>query len=276
MNNHKGLFTTGEFAKLFGVKKQTLFHYDDIGIFKPEIIGNNNYRYYSYTQIETFAVLLMFKELHVPLKEIKAHMENRSPEALIEILKAKNAEIDERMKKLEDAKNFVAEKIALTEEGIKAPIGEIVFEEIPDEYMIVTEYNGEGSEADVAKAVSKHFKYCQDLGISSAYSIGGIIPVASITKDSYGYSKLYTVVDSKVLMSATIHDPYVDYGGKFIACYDDKGYKNVCSICNKILYYAKKNHLKLDDSFYEDVILDDLSVGGYDNYLIKVSARIHP
>ena len=28
-------FTTGEFAKLWGVKKQTLFHYDDIGIFQP-------------------------------------------------------------------------------------------------------------------------------------------------------------------------------------------------------------------------------------------------
>ena len=33
MKNSKNYFTTGEFAKICGVKKQTLFHYDDIGIF---------------------------------------------------------------------------------------------------------------------------------------------------------------------------------------------------------------------------------------------------
>ena len=33
IENH---FTTGEFAKLCGVKKQTLFHYDEIGLLIPE------------------------------------------------------------------------------------------------------------------------------------------------------------------------------------------------------------------------------------------------
>ena len=28
-------FTTGEFAKILGVKKHTLFHYDEIGLFSP-------------------------------------------------------------------------------------------------------------------------------------------------------------------------------------------------------------------------------------------------
>ena len=49
-------FTTGEFAKLWGVKKQTLFHYDEIGIFKPAIKKPNGYRYYSYQQFEVFGV----------------------------------------------------------------------------------------------------------------------------------------------------------------------------------------------------------------------------
>ena len=40
----KGYLTTGEFAKLCGVKKQTLFHYDQIGILKPELSGENGYR----------------------------------------------------------------------------------------------------------------------------------------------------------------------------------------------------------------------------------------
>ncbi|MCY8196596.1 MerR family DNA-binding transcriptional regulator, partial [Bacillus spizizenii] len=39
----KKYFTTGEFAKLCHVKKQTLFHYDDIGLFSPEIKNENGY-----------------------------------------------------------------------------------------------------------------------------------------------------------------------------------------------------------------------------------------
>ena len=39
--------TTGEFAKLAGVSKDTLFHYEKIGLFKPEIVCKNEYRYYS-------------------------------------------------------------------------------------------------------------------------------------------------------------------------------------------------------------------------------------
>lgn len=50
-------FTTGEFAKICSVSKQTLIYYDRVGIFSPDITGSNGYRYYSYTQIETFTVI---------------------------------------------------------------------------------------------------------------------------------------------------------------------------------------------------------------------------
>ncbi len=46
MKKNKTYFTTGEFAKLFGIKKQTLFYYYQCGIFKPDLTGENGYRYY--------------------------------------------------------------------------------------------------------------------------------------------------------------------------------------------------------------------------------------
>ena len=35
--------TTGEFAKICNVKKHTLFHYDDIGLLKPDYYDKNGY-----------------------------------------------------------------------------------------------------------------------------------------------------------------------------------------------------------------------------------------
>ena len=45
----KEYFTTGEFANLCGVNKKTLFHYDNIGLFKPKKILEN---------VEKFGILV--------------------------------------------------------------------------------------------------------------------------------------------------------------------------------------------------------------------------
>ena len=39
-------FTTGQFAKLCSTTKETLFHYDSLGLLKPARVGENGYRYY--------------------------------------------------------------------------------------------------------------------------------------------------------------------------------------------------------------------------------------
>ncbi|MGQ3480213.1 hypothetical protein [Paenibacillus sp. TY11] len=42
----------------------------------------------------------------------------------------------------------------------------------------------------------------------------------------------------------------------------------------RILKFANDKGIDLHGFFYEDVLLDDLSVRGYEEYLIKVSVRI--
>ena len=58
--------------------------------------------------------------------------------------------------------------------------------------------------------------------------------------------------------------------------YDAHGYKNIHANCRRLLAYADAHGLKLDNCFYEDVILDDLSTEGYDKYLVKLSICILP
>ena len=45
--NKKIYMTTGEFARIMRITKETLFHYDEIGLFQPELTQPNGYRYYS-------------------------------------------------------------------------------------------------------------------------------------------------------------------------------------------------------------------------------------
>lgn len=105
----KQYITTGEFAKLWGIKKQTLFHYDDIGIFQPIIKQENGYRYYSYQQFEVFGVITALKELGMSLKEIKAYLDSRSPENLSQLFLQKIEDIDREIEYLKKIKHFMKE-----------------------------------------------------------------------------------------------------------------------------------------------------------------------
>ena len=53
------LFTIGQFAALHGINKKTLMWYDEIGLFKPAFIHEENgYRLYSYYQSTELEVIL--------------------------------------------------------------------------------------------------------------------------------------------------------------------------------------------------------------------------
>ena len=54
------LFTIGQFAALHGINKKTLMWYDEIGLFKPAFIHEENgYRLYSYYQSTELEVILL-------------------------------------------------------------------------------------------------------------------------------------------------------------------------------------------------------------------------
>ena len=86
MSEHfQNKISTGTFAKLCGVPKKTLLYYDEIGLFQPDHIAENGYRYYSYRQFEVLSVILALREIGMPLKEIKEYIDNRNPENMIRL-----------------------------------------------------------------------------------------------------------------------------------------------------------------------------------------------
>ena len=76
--NQERYIKTGEFAKLVGVTKHTLFYYDKIGLFSPEIKLENGYRFYSFDQLDVFDVIQTLRELDVSLEEIAEVVSKRT------------------------------------------------------------------------------------------------------------------------------------------------------------------------------------------------------
>ncbi|MBO5428470.1 MAG: MerR family transcriptional regulator, partial [Peptococcaceae bacterium] len=64
--------TVKEVSNLTGISVRTLHHYDAIGLLKPTELTEAGYRLYDDTALERLQIILLFRELQFPLKDIKA------------------------------------------------------------------------------------------------------------------------------------------------------------------------------------------------------------
>lgn len=68
--------TVKQVAKASGVSVRTLHYYDEIGLLKPAEVGDNGYRYYGREQMLRLQQILFYRELGLPLEEIRRTLDD--------------------------------------------------------------------------------------------------------------------------------------------------------------------------------------------------------
>ena len=269
----KSHFTTGEFAKLCGVTKHTLFHYDQMGVFAPAVKDEvNGYRYYSMEQRDVFQVISTLKELGIPLVEIKKYLDRRSPQELVRLLSREEKHIDKKIHELKQMKRFIHQKAKLTRQTASLDFKSMEITECPPEILVLTRLSPPIDDKGYTISAAKHVAYCEENKIYSPYAIGSMIDLNSIQQNNYdGYSYFYTQVD-KAPKHVTV---YEKPGGRYLTAYHLGGYETVNQCYRSVVEYIDKNKLTAIGFFFEDVLLDELSVKGHENYLLKISIRLH-
>lgn len=65
-------YTISKLAYISGVSTRTLRYYDQIELLKPKRVNSSGYRIYGREQVELLQQILFYRELEMPLEEIKA------------------------------------------------------------------------------------------------------------------------------------------------------------------------------------------------------------
>lgn len=97
------MMTVHEVSKLAGVSIRTLQYYDKIGLLHPTGYTDAGYRLYDDTDLERLQHILLFRELELPLKDIKAIINSsdfdrsKALEQQIELLQLKKEHIENLM-----------------------------------------------------------------------------------------------------------------------------------------------------------------------------------
>ena len=76
------MFTVKQLSRLAGVTPRTLHYYDEIGLLKPSWVGDNGYRYYGDEALVRLQQIMLYRELAMPLENIKTIMGRRDFDVL--------------------------------------------------------------------------------------------------------------------------------------------------------------------------------------------------
>jgi DNA-binding transcriptional MerR regulator len=66
------MYTVKQLAEIAGITPRTLHYYDEIQLLKPARVGENGYRYYSEESLLRLQQILFYRELDLPLDEIRS------------------------------------------------------------------------------------------------------------------------------------------------------------------------------------------------------------
>jgi DNA-binding transcriptional MerR regulator len=94
------MFTVKQLSRLAGVTPRTLHYYDQIGLLKPTQLGENGYRYYGDESLLRLQQILIYRELDLPLEQIKKILDRRDFDVL-NALEGHREQLQDRIRRLE-------------------------------------------------------------------------------------------------------------------------------------------------------------------------------
>lgn len=136
------LYKTAEFASLCRCTKETLFHYDRIGLLKPSVTGSNGYRYYTLDQYFAFDQILLFKEAGFSLSQIKSVLDKNNPQMYQELLESSLVHIKQERKKLKLRQKMIGILLSAMQDSASMNTDELVFVYREKEKLLTVPFSG--------------------------------------------------------------------------------------------------------------------------------------
>ena len=186
--------TIGEFADLCNVSKQTLQYYDRMGVFSPEAVGDNGYRYYAFQQLDAFRILMALKTIDTPLKTIKEYLNHRSQDELLALLYAQRQMFQQEIAHLQQANQIIENKVAQVKYANAVDFSELRLEYQPEERLVLSDPLVELDDQKYSQTIADHVRFCEKHRLNVGYPIGSIISQDNLLAGSLEFSYWFTKV----------------------------------------------------------------------------------
>ncbi|NFH64011.1 MerR family DNA-binding transcriptional regulator [Clostridium botulinum] len=260
-------FTTGEFAKRFGVKKDTLFYYDKIGLFKPAGISDNGYRYYTIPQFDIFWVIQSLRDLDFPLKSLDNYLKAPSPQDLIELSKNQLNKVDQEIEKLIQIRSILNRIVLQSEEALNAPLDKVILMDLEEEPILYSDKNTLKSDTTNEEWSSYYEEFFKKTELKGPAFIGSVIDKNDLLSGRFGrIDRLFVRMDKS---GATIKP-----AGVYAVTYYKGSYESIVDFYEVFIRKIKEQGLIICGDAYEEYLLNVLATQNSRDFVTKISVAV--
>jgi len=263
-----GLFSISEFAKYARTTRDTLLHYDRIGLLSPSSRRENNYRYYSANQLLTISVIRSLQQLGMSLEEIKELKNRRTPELTEEMLEKQIVEIDERIEEWTRARKLLYTLRKMIRSVKDIDENTVTVCSMPAEAIILGDLNDYSNDRMFYDAFLDFYHNMSNLN----YKLDLNYPVWAIhSEESIRQGKLYEP-DRFFFYNPDGHDKKP--AGLYAVSCKHGGYGDTRDLYENLVKYIDDNNYEICGYIYEEYPLNETCVADYNNYVLRIMAPV--
>lgn len=270
----KNYYTSGEFAKICVTTKETLRHYDEVGILRPAFIGENGYRYYTTGQFFDYDLILTLKEAGCSLLEIKNYMEHYEAQDFLAVMKEKAKQLEEEKRKIESMQKLLQYSIESTEYALTEEYYKPRLVKCEEEYLIIIKVDHAETQTfseEVAR-IREHFLHLDSRDLWEEYSIGSIILRETLEQgkcyESYYYTRIHSRREDERL--------WVKPAGQYVTMLHKGRYSQLPQSYEIMKEFIRKHGLRICGNSYEYDMVSYLATQKAEDYIIQISIEVCP
>ncbi|MDR1687079.1 MAG: MerR family transcriptional regulator [Clostridiales bacterium] len=262
-----GYLTVRDFAKLTRTTRDTLYHYDNIGLLSPVSRGENRYRYYQIQQLAIVNVVRILQQSGLALAEIKELIKNRTPEQITQVLANRIEGIDKEISVWMRARKLLVTLRSAIQSVSDIDENALTIQFLQAEAIIrgnLNDYSGGRTEYDNLEKFYRdmHGAY-PDLDLN--YPVWGVFSCSRVKNGDWkGPDRYYFYnPDGCDIRPAAL----------YAIGYDRGGYGQTDELYKRMIKYIEKNGFEIDGDTYEEYPLNEVSVSD-DNYLVRLMISV--
>ncbi|KMY52105.1 MerR family transcriptional regulator [Peribacillus loiseleuriae] len=262
--------TTGEFAKLCKVNKQTVIYYDQIGLLTPTYRNEKGYRFYSFRQLELFNVIHLLKELGMSLEEIQSYMEKKSPELFYSLMMKQKEKVRMKKRALDNLEKVMDVKINILEEAERIDFNQISFKYLPESILYLSLDIKDITDEEFAKVVTQFINELNAMDLDTGFQIGGMTLREQVLEGEYtNYSYLYM----EQLKRKKNQTYFKTAPGMYAIGYHLGKEENIHLTYEHLFLEIQRQSYEIGDYVMEEYIYDGVVKNSDEHYITKI--RVH-
>ena len=267
MTKENKLYKTGEVAKMFSIKKDTLFYYDRSGLFATKYRkGNTRYRYYDSSQIKILDTILSLREMDIPIEQLRQYLEDINNNSFLDLMELENKKLDAKIQDLTIKRKIIAELSKKMKKAMECEYDKLyIIEEMPRYYLsLPIKKRGKSIEEDWNKAYEE---FWNSVDSNEIITNGSILPKENFLAGKYSELSYITGFTIRKSDKSTCKGLYANF---YIKCaYSD--------LVNKYKLFqealSKEGYMPVSD-VHEEYIITSLSEKNEENFVTLLSVMV--